>query len=81
MQSAKNQIVLDRLIEEETPALGRDRRQSPRDAVGGKGRDIDVADADGAAPLLDEAHDRLERRGLAGAVGAEQRDGLAAADS
>ena len=39
-----------------------------------------VADADRAAAVLDQAHDRAQHRGLAGAVRAEQRHRLALPD-
>jgi hypothetical protein len=38
-----------------------------------------AGEGDRAAPLADDAHDRFQRRGLAGAVAPEQRDDLARA--
>src|ERR1700726_3063045 len=55
----------------ETPAGGRQRRLS---------RNILALEYDAAGALRDQADDRAERRGLAGAVAPEQRHHFAVAD-
>ena len=55
------------------------RDAEPHDAVGGQRVDALAVEGDGAAPRPHGAEDRLQRRRLAGAVGADQRDDLAAA--
>ena len=74
-------LSLDRLVEEQAPALRHERRHA-RGRSGGSAADETSLprDADRAAPVLDEAHDRAQDRGLAGAVRAEQGDRLTLGD-
>ena len=64
---------------EDPAALRRLGDAEPHDAIGGQRVDALAVEGDGAAPRPHGAEDRLERRGLAGAVGADQRDDLAPA--
>ena len=59
------------------PLLGTVGETEPGDLVGEEADQLAAVEADRAGALLDDAHDGLERRGLAGAVAAEQRDHLA----
>src|SRR5262245_55369153 len=52
----------------------------PRDLRHAQPRDLAAVEADRAAVYRMGAHDRVEQRGLAGAVGADEADDLALAD-
>jgi hypothetical protein len=51
----------------------------PHPVAGAHPRHVFAAERDAAVPRLDQADQRFEKRGLAGAVGAEQQHGLAGA--
>src|SRR2546425_4558477 len=65
---------------EDVAALRRLRDAEADDAVGAQGIEARAVEAHGAVPRPHEAEDRAQRGGLAGAVGADQRDDLAALD-
>ncbi len=77
-RGAQHQVVLDTLLGEEPPALGRQRQALAHDGVGRQARDVLAAELDGAAGHRGDAGDGVQRRGLAGAVRPEQRHDRAA---
>src|SRR6185369_10538881 len=64
---------------EDAALLRADGDPKARNPVGRGFYRLDSPETDGARALPDHAHDRLERRGLAGAVAPEQRYHLALA--
>jgi hypothetical protein len=62
---------------EDAAFLRAEGNAEPRDAVGGSPRDVLAVELHRTGALADDAHHRLQRGGLAGAVAAEQRDHLA----
>jgi hypothetical protein len=73
--------VLGHCQAEEDPAVVRDVREAkPRPRGRGDPREVGTVQADCPAGWLQQSRDRAQRGGLAGAVGAEERDDLAAAD-
>jgi hypothetical protein len=80
VQRAEDQVVLDGLVEEQPAAFRDERRVAACDPVRREPREVGIADADLAAAILDEAHDRPQHGRLARAVGAEQGDRLARRD-
>ena len=70
--SPEAQVLLDREIDERAPPVGHMRDPQPRDVLGRQRADRAAAKADVASPA-DEAGERAQDRGLAGAVGAEHR--------
>src|SRR4030095_12712472 len=62
---------------ENAPLLGTERDALTCDLVGRGARDVLTVETDRTGTLADNSHYRLQRRGLAGAVAAEQRDHLA----
>src|SRR5207249_10471343 len=64
----------------DAPLLGDPRDAPARDLVRRQCREIGAAQEHAASSRARNAHDRAERRGLAGAVPADQRDDLALAD-
>ena len=73
----QQQVLAHAEAGEDGALLGADRHAEARDAVGREADRLAAGEDDRAAPLADDAHDRLEGRRLAGAVAAEQGDDLA----
>src|SRR6266702_5139676 len=74
----RQQQVLPHVETGENSAFLRTERDAhARDLVGGRADDLLVVELDRAGALADDAHDRLQRGRLAGAVAPEQRDDLA----
>jgi hypothetical protein len=67
------QVVLDALLGEQPPALGRQRQPLAHDGIGRQAGDVLAGKADAALGDRGDAGDGVERRGLARTVGAEQR--------
>ena len=74
------QILEDCQIREDPTSLWHERDARSRHAVRGLRGDVPVGDPNRATAWPDEADDGVDRRRLAGAVAAEQRDGFAFAD-
>src|ERR1700722_13776723 len=72
-----NKFSLTSRLEKIPPLLGAEGDAGAGDHVGGKLGQLAVLEAHRAGAVLDDAHDRLERRGFADAVAAEQRHHLA----
>src|SRR5262249_41784257 len=70
-------VLLDVEAGEDAAFLRAERNAEPRDPVAGEADELVAIVADRPGALADDAHDRLERRRLAGAVAAEQRYDLA----
>ena len=62
---------------ENAALLGAESDAHPRDPVRRGADDFLIVEADRTGALADDSHHRFQRRGLAGAVAAEQRDHLA----
>ena len=77
---AEPQVLLDRQIGEDAPSLGHERDAAARNVLGLATHDRRPGEPDVAAARRDEAHDRVQRRRLAGAVRPDQPDDLAATD-
>jgi len=77
---AHGQVFAHRQPIEDSPALGHVRDPARDDLVRGDAGERVAVEDDGAAARDEEARDGLERGRLAGAVVAEQRHDLAAAD-
>src|SRR3954454_12313374 len=67
-------------IGKDAPVLRHEAEAPSRDLERLELRDILAEEADGSGALGDQPHQRLERRRLAGAVAAHERDHLAVAD-
>src|SRR5262245_50206546 len=76
----QEQVLLDVEACKDAAFLGADGQSQTRDPVAGQGDELAPFVADRTGALSDDPHDRLERRGLAGAVAAEQRHDLASAN-
>ncbi len=76
----QQQILLDREAGEDAALLRAPGDAAPRDVVGGEADELLPAEHDRAAPLRDDAHDRLQGGGLADAVAPQQRHHLALGD-
>ena len=72
------QVLLDGQLAEDPAALGDERDARPRDRLGSPAAERAAVEADVSCRRGDEAHDRVQRRRLAGAVRADQADDLAA---
>ena len=75
----QEQVLLDREAREDRALLRAERDAEPGDALDRQADELAVLEHDRAAAFADDAHDRLERRGLAGAVSPEQGHDLALA--
>src|SRR5438046_2289925 len=73
-------VLLDGQVGEDAAVLRRIADAEPRALVRGQPRDVPALEAHGAAARRQQPHDRVDRRRLAGAVAADQTDGLAGAD-
>src|ERR1700722_3577583 len=73
----QQQILLDVETGKDAPLLGAEGDAGTGDHVGGKLGQLAVLKAHRTGAVFDDAHDRLERRGFANAVAAEQRYHLA----
>ncbi len=73
----QKQILLDRERGEYGPLLGTERDAMPGDAVDREADELLAVEHDRTHSLADDAHDRLQRRRLAGSVSSEQRHDLA----
>ena len=78
-EGAELEILGDRHGAEQLPALRHQRKAARRLDVGRQPRHVLALEQHAAAPGRDGAGDRAQRRGLAGAVGADDRGELAAA--
>jgi len=78
--AADVEILRDRQIREDAPVLRHEAQPPPRDLERLELGDVLAQEADGSAALRDQRHQRLERRGFAGAIASHERDHLAAAD-
>src|SRR4029079_12960550 len=67
-------------IGKDAPVLGHEAEAPTRDLERLELRDFLAEKADGSGPRGDQSHQLLERRRLAGAVAAHERDHLAVAD-
>ena len=76
----QHQVLLDVQAREDAALLRAVGEAQPGDLVGRLADRLAALEGDRAGALLDDAHDRLQRRRLAGAVAAQQRHQLAAAD-
>ena len=72
------QILVDGEVGEDAPVLRHVAEAEPRDAEGGRPAMSCAVEAHAPPRSADQAHDGLQRGGLAGAVAAHQRDDLAA---
>ena len=79
-QEADLEVLGDGELGEEPAALRHPGDALPGDVVGGQGVEAGGVEADLAGGDADEAHDRLQRRRLAGAVAAHQAEDLAGVD-
>src|SRR5271163_4044449 len=77
--SADLEVFLDRELREDAPPLGYMGDAAGDDGIGGEAADRSALKADLAGGWAQQAGDRLERRRLARAVGADQRNDFAAA--
>src|SRR5439155_19099998 len=73
----EQQVLLDVEAREDPALLGTEGDAEPRDRVRGAVDQLPVAEPHRARPSTNDAHDRLERGRLAGAVAPEQRHHLA----
>ena len=73
------QVLLDRQIGEDSPAFRHVSHAGLGDAVGREPGHVGAEQRDAALPRRGEADETAQRRRLAGAVAAEQRDDLARA--
>src|SRR6266571_5018193 len=80
LKGAHLEVLDHRHAREELAALGRLRDPAPHDLVRRRPRDVLVFEEDRASARTVETVDRAERRGLARAVRADQRDDLACTD-
>jgi hypothetical protein len=78
--SPDHEVLLDRQAREEAPAFGHQAHAAADPLVGGDAGQVEPLVADGSAPHPDLSHHRPQQRRLAGPVGADDGDGLAAAD-
>ena len=72
-RGAQQQVVLDALLGEQPPALGRQRQALAHDGIGRLAGDVLAVELDLPGRHRHDAGDGVQRRGLAGAVGAQQR--------
>jgi hypothetical protein len=79
-EHSQPQILQHREVGEHAPLLGNPRDPAPGDLVGAERGHVVAAQAHAALPGPRDPHDRAERRGLAGAVAADEGDHLALAD-
>jgi hypothetical protein len=79
-EAAHLQVLGHRQRREHAPALGRDGDALAHDVVRGQVGDVPAVQQDVAAAGARAAAHRHQQRGLAGAVGADQRDDLALVD-
>ena len=77
-EGAELEILGDRHGAEQLPAFRHQRKAARRLDVGRQPRHVLAVEHDAAAPRRDGAGDRAQRRGLAGAVGADDGGELAA---
>src|SRR5207302_4804658 len=70
---AEQQIVLDALLHEQPPAFRRQRKSLAHDRKRALAADLLASKRDRAGMQRDQAGDGVENRGLAAAIGAEQR--------
>ena len=75
-EGAHQQIVAHRHERKHAPPLGNHGDAHAHDRLGSQAVDALAVERDAALPDASEAGDRAQDRGLAGAVGADQRDGL-----
>ena len=73
----QQQVFLDAEARENAALLGTQRNAQPRDPVAGQADELLALVAHRSGALADDAHDRFQRRRLAGAIAAEQRHHLA----
>jgi hypothetical protein len=74
------EVLRDGQVGEDAALFGDERNARARDRHHIAAGEFGVAEFDAAAARAHPAHDRLQRRGFAGAVAAEQRDGFALRD-
>ena len=74
------QVLVDREGREDAPALGDVAETGPGHRRGPGVGHIEPAEANGAGPGRDHAHDGLQQRGLPGAVATDDGEDLAVAD-
>ena len=67
-------------VGEDAAPFGRHRDAARHELVSGQPGDVLALEADAPAPRREQPGDGAQRRGLAGAVGADQRDDLAGLD-
>src|SRR2546425_5190179 len=79
-REAQLEVLAHRQPREDAPALRHEPDPEARDLVGGEPGEVVAVELDRPAPRLEKAHRGLHERGLAHAVPAEQRDGLARRD-
>ena len=75
------EVLLDRELAEDPPALRHERHACARDRLGALPPQRAPAQPDLAGRRRHDAHDRVQRRRLAGAVRADQADDLALVDA
>src|SRR6478736_77172 len=73
----QQKVLLDAEACENTALLGTERNAQPRDPIAGQADDLFALVAHRSGALADDAHDRFQCRGLAGAAATEQRHHLA----
>src|SRR5947208_5264462 len=79
-REAQLEVLAHRQPREDAPALRHEPDPEARDLVGGEPGEVVAVELDRPAPRLEKAHRGLHERGLAHAVPAEQRDGVARRD-
>ena len=73
-RSSKQKVVLHALLHEQPPAFRRQRESLAHDRKGALAADLLALEGDRSCMQRDQARDRIQGRGLAAAIGAEQRD-------
>jgi hypothetical protein len=79
--AADHQVLVDRKFREHAAVLGRIADAAPRALVRRQPGQVLVVEGDLARAEWQEAHDAFDRRGLAGAVAADQAHHLLLADA
>src|SRR6185295_14248769 len=73
----QQQVFFDAEARENAALLGTQRDAQPSDPVAGQADELLALVANRSGALADDAHDRFQRRRLAGAIAAQQRHHLA----
>ena len=80
-EPGEDDVLLDVEAAEDAPLLVHELHAGLRDGVARLPGELDAVELDRAGARRDHAHQALQRRALAGAVAAEQRDDLVLLDA